>query len=453
MISKLWQVILANAAIAAATIALPAAASAATLYVSEHPSAPGKNCEHAGFKEVQTAIDEAETVPGTTVKICGGTYKEQLEINGPVSIVGESNAKITLPATIKDAATTCDHTVDTLDPSEPTQDLVSICTSGTVKIKSLTLEAQLQACYDQFYNTMVGGGATLEASKDVFQYAGVTKSNPCVGDQGGVGIEVGVSGADSGFTEPEAVASLTTPAVEVGHAVLIGDTIAEYQKNGITVDGDGSSATIGGSGAKQVTITGDGPVDQGQNGIQVSRGAVATIDNAAISNDECTASGCGHATSSELAEDGAGVLLFLPGEAAETTIKKSTLTANSIGVEYISGSEKRPAAPEASLTLNTVTGGYVSVQINQGKLAMAKNKFTGGLVALDVNEEKYGGGYGTSTEYAPEATSTRDYLEGGEASVLVEPDIGALTGELTLTGDGIVGPVENTSHSGFKITG
>ena len=430
---------LALGAVAALSLlaGVPAAADAATLYVSETPSGADTSCAHAGFKEIQTAIDEAETLPGSTVDICSGTYREQLEITGEVTLVGKSRAKVALPASIGDSNTGCDRAIDALG-GQPDEDLVSICGDATVKISTLTLEAKWPAdtCDDSLYNTMVGGGATLDATRVTFAGAGV-EGNGC---QGGVGLEVGVSGL-------EGPASVSAPALEVGHAVLTHDTFTEYQKNGITVDGDGSSATVG----PVVTITGAGPGPQGQNGIQVSRGAEANIDKATISDDECNIpTQCGHTNASQWEEDASGVLLYLPG--AKTTVTSSRLADNDIGVEYISGMETRPAQPELTLTGNTIEGGYASVQLNQGNATLSKNKLNGGLIAIDVNENEDGGGFGT-TPYAPDATSANDHSEGAQASVQVEASVGALQGELSLTGDSIVGPVEDHGHSNFLVTG
>jgi hypothetical protein len=421
---------------------VPAAAGATTLFVSEHPRSPGTSCGRAGFSEVQTAIDQAESLPGVnTVELCGGIYAEQLRITHELSLVGKKGAKITLPATIANTITPCDSAIDGV-VGQPDQDLVSICEAGKVDISTLTLEAKWPSatCYDSLYNTMIGGASTLEATKVVFQNAGVERISPDVGCQGGVAVQVGFSGS-------EGTPSLTTPALEVGHAVLLNDTIGEYQKNGVTVDGDGSSATIG----PKVTITGDGPVGTGQNGIQVSRGAVATVIKDKISANECDiASVCGHETASQWEEDASGLLLYLPG--ARTTMEGSHLSDNNIGVEYISGQATRPATPELELLKDVISSGYASVQINQGEALMEGNSFTGALVGIDVNENAYGGGYGTAGEYAPKAYSSRDGVGGTEASVQVEPSLGSLPGELTLTNDSIIGPVKN-ADSQFTVFG
>jgi hypothetical protein len=65
------------------------------------------------------------------------------------------------------------------------------------------------------------------------------------------------------------------------------NNVYEYQKGGIVVNGEGTTATVIGN-----TVTGLGPVDFiAQNGIQVSRGAVATVRGNDISGNFYT----GHA--------------------------------------------------------------------------------------------------------------------------------------------------------------
>ncbi len=63
------------------------------------------------------------------------------------------------------------------------------------------------------------------------------------------------------------------PTSDPGTATLNNDVVSSYQKNGITVDGTGSSAAIG-----NVTVTGAGETTAiAQNGIQISDGATARI--------------------------------------------------------------------------------------------------------------------------------------------------------------------------------
>jgi len=409
---KLRKAILAISTIAVAAVALPAAASAATLWVSNAtPNALDNSCTNTGYTSIQTAINAA--APDSTIKVCGGTYTEQLEIKKEVSLVGKETPVVKLSASPEDSNTPCDDAINTATGGND-QDLVSICTPNTVVITGMTFEAKWPegTCDNSLYGIMVAGGATLNATNVKIDGAGAYPINGC---QGGVGVEVGF-----GYNLDEE-----------GHAALNKVTVENYQKNGITIDGAGSDASV-----TSTTATGAGPVDQGQNGIQVSRGAVATISKVTISSNECAASQCGYTTQQNWEEDAAGVLFYLPG--ASSIVSNSTLNKNDIGVEYVSGSATRPATPQVTLTGDTVTGGYASVQLNQGQATLESDKLTGGLFGIDVNS--YGG---EDDSYAPEATAVKDKVEGIEAAVQVESSLAELPGRLTFKKGEILGSITN----------
>ena len=93
------------------------------------------------------------------------------------------------------------------------------------------------------------------------------RDNPFSGCQNGIGIQVGRS-------------ALSTN----GTADIENNTITGYQKNGITVSGGTSDATITGN-----TVTGAGPTATiGQNGIQISSGATAEINGNTVSGHSYT---------------------------------------------------------------------------------------------------------------------------------------------------------------------
>ena len=379
----------------------PAVASATNLFVGSRVAAPGNSCKNPGFTSIQSALDAA--APGATIEICGGAYKEQLHIEKAVTLTGVASPTVSLPATPADSETACDLTLNAAQGGED-QDLVSICTTATVSISKITLEAKWPegTCDDSLYGILVAGGATLDTNAVKLDGAGAFPINGC---QGGVGIEVGSQAGG-----------------QVGHATLSRDTIENYQKNGVTVNGSGSTAAVA-----STTITGAGPAEQGQNGIQISRGATANISKVKISGDECDIVGtCGAGSSVEWAEDGAGVLFYLPG--SPSTVSSSDLSNNDIGVEYVSGSTERPEKPEISLTSDKVRGGYASVQLNQGNAVMSDDKLAGALIGIDVNSYGYG-----DNEYAPLAEVLGGKVEGSRAAVEIERDLGELPGRLTLT--------------------
>ena len=397
-------------------VAVPAMASAATLFVGPSQSAPGTSCAHTGYTAIQQAV--AAATPGSTITVCSGTYKEQLEIGTEVSLVGKGHPVLALPASPKPSNTACDVAIDTAT-GRSDQDLVSIC-GPKVSLSKISLEAKSPAdtCRGGLYNVLVAGGGTLEASKVTLNGAGAFPVNGC---QGGVALEVGAGSAG-----------------EVGHATLSKVKIENYQKNGVTVDGNGSSASIA-----STTVTGAGPADQGQNGIQISRGAVATISKVKISGNECTAPSCGSFSRETWAEDAAGVLFYEPG--AASSVSSSKLSANDIGVEYVSA--EPPAKSEIALSADKISGGYASVQLNQGDASLSGDKLSGALVGIDL-----GSYWGEDDSYGPQVTATGDKVAGATAAVLVESSLSGLTGSLGISGGHISGAVTNNDPQ-FTITG
>jgi len=371
---KLWKAILASSTIAVAAVALPAAASANTAWVSntETPKPPYNSCTHPGYNHIQQAIE----APTTAIRVCPGTYEEQLQIERPITITApEGEPVVKLPASPQNSTTPCDKAIN---PSEyqPNQDAVSICTSGTVSITGLKIEALWPAstCYDSMYGIFVAGGGTLKATKVTVDGAGPT--GPIDGCQGGVGIEVGTA-----RTEP----------AEVGHATLSTDTVSGYQKNGITDEGEGTSISV-----TSAIVTGAGETPAiAQNGIQVSYGAKGTITKSTITGNECNASSCGENALSDY--QSTGVLFYL--EAKGSNVTNSTISGNDIGAYQAAAAEE--GSPQATISGNLMENDrYETVVLDQGFTAVSKNKMINGDVGIQLLQysEQTVGIRGTGTE-------------------------------------------------------
>jgi len=109
------------------------------------------------------------------------------------------------------------------------------------------------------YFGVVADGAAVNVSSSNVNDLG---NDPFDGSQHGVGIYF-VNGASGDISA---------------------NSVSAYQKGGIVVNGDGTTATVTGN-----TVTGLGPVDFiAQNGIQVSRGAVAEVRGNDISGNSYT---------------------------------------------------------------------------------------------------------------------------------------------------------------------
>ena len=186
--------------------------------------------------------------------------------------------------------------------------------SMKVTISGFTIQGgwPSNVCDDSLYGVTVLGGANLVMSNSTVEdIGGDPQTDGC---QGGVGIQVGF--AMSGTT------------ADIGTATLNNDVVNTYQKNGITVDGNGSGATI-----NNATVTGTGETPAiAQNGIQISDYATAKINSGSVSGNECddTSGGCGPDGFSKT--QACGILLF---DAGKVTVSGTNASANDIGVYNI----------------------------------------------------------------------------------------------------------------------
>jgi parallel beta-helix repeat protein len=137
---------------------------------------------------------------------------------------------------------------------------------------------------------------------------------------------------------------------------ISGDTLTNYQKGGITANGN-VSATISNN-----TVTGQGPVNYiAQNGIQIGYGAKATVTGNTVTGNAYT--GANLASS--------GGILVVGGECFGTglantvnlSITKNTLTGNDVGV-WIFNADALCDAPSTatnnSVKLNTISNSAVT---------------------------------------------------------------------------------------------
>ncbi len=336
--------------------------SAATIPVT----GPKNSCTTPGFNSVQAAIAAAPS--GATIHICPGSgpYVEQLTITQPVSLVAAGpGVTVELPtadanATTLDSETVCDAANVTAG-YQPDEDEISICTAGKVNISGITVQALWPAntCYDSLYGILVAGGANLTMTDSIVNGAGGSPFNGC---QGGVGIQVGMA--------------WTTP-VEVGHAALNDDTVDQYQKNGITVDGAGSTATITGT-----TVTTAATTQLAQNGIQISNGAQGKITDSSISGDECNDPGACGSDSLSYAQS-TGVLFY--GAAPGTSVTHSSISGSDIGVYSYDASATAPATPNATVSNDTLSNDrFEAVALDQGWTNVTSDTISGGNVGIQL---------------------------------------------------------------------
>lgn len=408
----------------ASLVAVPATASAATLWVSNNaPSAPFNTCAHPGYSHIQQALGG----PGTSVHVCAGKYAEQLQIERPITITGYEGATVELPSVTAAATTKCDVESDEASPGRTSQDEISICGEYKVVIKNLTVKAIWPgepvgpgiSCAYRLFGVLAAGGANLELSGSTVIGAAPKTINGC---QYGVGVEIGMS-----YTAP----------VNTATAKLSKDTISGYQKNGITVSGEGSSATI-----ISTTVTGAGPqAELAQNGIGVQYGGKATITTSDISGNDCNQASCGPEALTQAQSD--GVYFYEAGTGS--SISKSVLTGNDVGVEAFDGAGVVPLIANSKLESNR----WEAVAIGQGAATVNGDLMTDSNVGIEVLQF-------AGQAAAPGGTATHDKIEGmKEWAVFGHSDKqeGDLPGAFSITSSKISGnpgakPLESVESDG-----
>jgi hypothetical protein len=400
--------------LAAAALVNPAGAlaSKATLWVAQGAadSGHGSSCTEAAYGSIQAAIDAA--VKGNTIAICPGTYEEQLTIAKALSLVPASGAgtvTIALPASPAESSTSCDAAGAAEGGGTP-EDEISICTSGKVSITDIAVRALWPAgtCDDNLYGILVAGGATLKATSVKLDGAGAQPINGC---QGGVGIQVGMA-----WTHP----------VEVGHAALGEVQVSGYQKNGITVDGAGSSAKI-----SHALVTGAGPTPEiAQNGIQISNGALGSIKASEVTGDQCRASSCGANPLSDY--QSTGVLFY--GAASGSSLVRSTMLQDDIGVYFASQSATQAHSPEVTIKSDLTAADIEGIVLDQGDASIEKTRIAGsgqeGIALLQYEGQSYG----------PDSTATDDLVTGQSLAgikVFTDGAAGDRAGSFTISKSGI----------------
>ncbi len=386
-----------------------ARAAGVTLYVGSFVGI-NSGCSSPGFTSVQTAVDVAN--PGATVYLCGTTpYAEQVIIDKSITLTGQNGAGLVAPNPFPAPATY----IGLLPPQFTTDNLfvpqtvVTVWgTSANVKIKNLIISGVMPgngSCGDQEFGVLVIDGATVGLNGD--HVNDIRDSNSSLyGCQFGVGVQIGreywpaADYATSGNFVTEDF---------VGHANIKSTSVIGYQKNGITIDGPGTTANVTGS-----TVTGGGrssaiSSDIAQNGIQISRGASATVMSNTVSDNTYLGTGG--------ASDG-GILVYggsCDGSATPLTtgvkVESNTVQDNDVGV-FISN-------------LSLDGNNQCSLPITATSILASMNHITNSAVSniSGPNLLNYPGGYqaGISDEGNADKLTTNQICGVGYTSVTPPP--------------------------------
>ena len=408
-------------ALSMAALTLPAAAASAKpaggpkVWVNA-TAAVGSNtsCTNPGFTSIQAAVAIAQAESGT-VEVCAGTYVEQLDITGNISLVANGAVTIQLPAAPADSTTSCDQAVVASGGQAP-QDEISICNATVSMLGDFTVSAFFpNVCYDSLYAIFVGQGSSFSSGPAVrggpalkIAGAGVPVGASDTGCQGGVGVEVGWS--------PASACPGNVPGSQVASAAISGATITGYQKSGIVATSVGSTLSV-----SSTTITGRGDLPStniAENGIEVDCGAVGTLSGVNVSANECDVvaqPACGPDFLNQT--QSSGVLFYEPG--AGSTLTRSTISNNDMGVYYQSSAAALPVTPDVALSGNKLIGNRdVGLGINYGTVSSTKDTIIGpGGVGVGIDVLQYAG-----QPYGVSALVNHDTITGEYNALELESD-------------------------------
>ena len=335
--ARLGRVFAAVLTLCALLVTAPAvSAKDTTLYVGCSGKSPN-------YPTAQAAVDAASA--GSTVSICG-TVTGPVSINKSITLTGTNNPTIQAPTTSFQNALATLPPQFTSDHLFAPQALVVVWGAGVkATISGLTIAGPMPGnggCAEDEYGVLILGGASVDMDND--RVLNIRDTNTgLLGCQFGVGIQVG--------REYWRNAAFSAFSVEnfVGHANITGTTVKGYEKNGITVDGSGSTADI-----RDNTIVGDGRVDYtAQNGVQISRGAAGSVRDNTIRDNAYT--GLGFASSGGIITfGGCGDPLVIGVQ-----VKKNTLINNDVGI-FLNNYNANCDGPAAQNTNDQADGNTIT---------------------------------------------------------------------------------------------
>lgn len=300
----------------------------------------------AFYTSIQTAVNSVPA--GSTIKICPGTYAEQVVITKKLTLMGVSGngqagpsaSGANNPTIISPPGGVVANASDLFDNSAIAAQIAVLASSESttpvvVNITNIAVDGR---------NNQLGGCGT-DLVGIYYQNASGTVDHVAArfqelatglgGCQGGLGIYV-QSGYGSGGTAAVTVES---------------SSVHDYQKNGITVDGSGTTFTLNNN---YVVGAGATPVIA-QNGIQVSDGANGKVSNNTVTDDVYVNPSSGPFFSAS------GILLYDSGGTSES---KLTITGNTISNSQ--GAIVLFADSAGTADYNTVTSNQITTSPGAG---------------------------------------------------------------------------------------
>jgi hypothetical protein len=209
-------------------------------------------CPNAAFTRIQDAVDAAS--PGSQIRICKGTYVEQVSISKPLDLEATSGA-VLVPAAMQANSAS-------LSSGRAIAAALLVTNATNVTVRGLTLDGAnngISQCAPDLMGIYFQNASGEVDRVAIRNFKLAASLNGC---QSGTGIFV--QSGNGGVSQ-----------VEIHRS-----TIHDFQKNGITANEIGTSASI-----DENVVTGLGPTTgAAQNGVQIGFGAAGSIQNNTVTN-------------------------------------------------------------------------------------------------------------------------------------------------------------------------
>src|ERR1700726_196467 len=258
------------------------------------------------FATIQAAVDAVPA--GSTILVCPGTYPEQVKIAKNLTLNGTSSGNSDNPTVVPPRGGLAPNTTDPANAGAPVAAQIAVLSPATsVIIEHMTVDGN--------GNGMTGCGNPLMVGIYYLNVSGTINQNALrnqiqAADQGcqnGLGIYV--ESGDGGV-------STTT---------ISSNTVHNYQKNRITVNGFGDSTAGPITTIENNTVIGAGSTNgAAENGIQLGFGATGKITGNTTIDDIWAPD-----TSSDTGDAAAGILAF---GATNNTVSNNSVGSTQFGI-------------------------------------------------------------------------------------------------------------------------
>jgi len=276
------------------------------------------------FSTIQAAVNASTS--GGTVQVCPGTYGEQVVIQKNLTLKGVSDSTSNAAVIVSPAGGMAANATSLSSGNPIAAQVLVEAPASAVTITNLALDGSnngINNCTPVLMGILYQNASGTVAHTSVKNQVLASSPVDMRGCQSGMGIFVQSGGGTS-------------------NVAISNNYVQNYQKNGITVDEIGSTATISGN-----TVIGQGPTTgAAENSIQIGFGAAGAIQNNVTGNDVWAPDVFG-----DTGNAAAGILVYGSQSIAVTG---NTVNNTQFGI----GIATDPSSPSADS--NTVTGNKVS---------------------------------------------------------------------------------------------